>query len=106
MPFSRRFVASASASLMALDEYAPASPRSAVTTRTAALVRFSVLAISGCFDTSLASVAAALMAAYRCVRYGSDASRRCCAFTMRDEAMSSIAFVIFLVACTDLIRRR
>jgi len=26
--------------------------------------------------------------------------------TIRDEAMSSIAFVIFLVAWTDLIRRR
>src|SRR6476646_8928648 len=31
---------------------------------------------------------------------------RCCALTMRDAAMSSIAFVIFFVDCTDLIRRR
>ncbi len=63
MPFSRRLVVSASASLIAFEEYAPARPRSAVMTRTAALERFSEFAISGCLATSVASVAAALMAA-------------------------------------------
>ena len=54
--------------------------------------------MSGCFDTSDACDAAAEIAELSSLRYGADASRRCCAFTMRDEAMSSIAFVIFLVA--------
>ena len=31
---------------------------------------------------------------------------RCCALTMREAAMSSIARVIFLVDCTDRMRRR
>ena len=55
---------------------------------------------------ALVALAAALIAADNSCRYGNDASRRCCAFTMRDEAMSSIAFVIFLVACTERMRRR
>lgn len=35
--------------------------------------------------------------------YGPDAATRACAFVMRDAAISSIAFVIFLVVCADLI---
>ncbi len=38
--------------------------------------------------------------------YGFAALTRCCALTMRDAAMSSIARVIFLVDCTDRMRRR
>ena len=38
--------------------------------------------------------------------YGRAASTRCCALTIRDEAMSSIALVIFLVDWTDRMRRR
>ena len=40
------------------------------------------------------------------IAYGRDASTRCWAFTMRDDAMSSIARVIFFVDWTDRIRRR
>ncbi len=38
--------------------------------------------------------------------YGRAAATRCCALTMRDAAMSSIALVIFFVDSTVLIRRR
>src|SRR4051794_51459 len=38
--------------------------------------------------------------------YGRAAPIRCCAFTIRDAAMSSIARVIFFVDCTDRMRRR
>ena len=38
--------------------------------------------------------------------YGVDSATRCCALTMRDAAMSSIALVIFFVDCTALMRRR
>ena len=33
-------------------------------------------------------------------------SHACCAFTIREDAISSIAFVIFLVAWTERMRRR
>jgi hypothetical protein len=38
--------------------------------------------------------------------YGVEAATRCCALTIREAEINSIAFVIFLVALTDLIRRR
>ncbi len=38
--------------------------------------------------------------------YGLDAWTRCCALAIREVAMSSIAFVIFFVDWTVLIRRR
>ena len=38
--------------------------------------------------------------------YGVDADTRCCALTIREAEMSYIAFVIFLVALTERIRRR
>jgi hypothetical protein len=40
------------------------------------------------------------------IAYGLDASTRSCALRIRDEAISSIARVIFFVDCTDRIRRR
>jgi hypothetical protein len=50
--------------------------------------------------------AAADTAATSAFVYGKDAATRCCAFTIREDAINSIAFVIFLVAFTDLIRPR
>jgi hypothetical protein len=41
-----------------------------------------------------------------CAAYGCAALTRCCALTMREAAMSSIARVIFLVDFTDRMRRR
>jgi hypothetical protein len=38
--------------------------------------------------------------------YGRASITRCCAFTIRDAAMSSIARVIFIVDWTERIRRR
>ena len=41
-----------------------------------------------------------------CSLYGTAAWTRCCALTIRDAAMSSMARVIFLVACTVRMRFR
>ena len=46
------------------------------------------------------------MAAVSCTAYGREASTRCCAFTMREDAISSMARVIFFVDWTERIRRR
>src|SRR3954447_3083320 len=72
--------------------------------RTAALVGLSRAVVSRCSVVALD--ATAWTTAVNASAYGVDAATRCCALTMRDAAMSSIALVIFLVDCTDLIRRR
>ena len=46
------------------------------------------------------------IAAVNCTAYGLEDSTRCCALRILEDAMSSIARVIFLVDWTDLIRRR
>ncbi len=73
---------------------------------TAARSCLSALAVKGCLETSDACEAAAETASTSWVKYGIDASKRCCALTIRDDAINSIAFVIFLVAWTERIRRR
>ncbi len=46
------------------------------------------------------------MAAVSCRAYGRACSTRFCAFTMREDAISSIARVIFIVDWTERILRR
>ena len=50
--------------------------------------------------------ATAVTARVNSVAYGEEAATRCCALTIREAEMSSIAFVIFLVAFTERIRLR
>ncbi len=94
---------SLSAALMALELKAPARPRSLVRSRTAARVGFSASVVSGClvFDP----VATAVTARVSSVAYGVEAATLRCALTTREAAIISIAFVIFLVAETDRMRR-
>src|SRR3954452_14143935 len=89
---------------MAPDEYAPASPRSLVTTRIAARVDSSGSVVSGC--STLEYVATADTARVSSRAYGAACWARCCALMMREAAMSSIARVIFFVDSTDRIRAR
>ena len=56
--------------------------------------------------STLEYVATAETARVMARAYGVDAATRCCALTMRDAAISSIARVIFLVAWTDRMRWR
>ena len=58
------------------------------------------------WSTVVACDASAEITRVICRAYGWAAVTRCCALTMRDAAMSSIARVIFLVDCTDRMRRR
>ena len=51
-------------------------------------------------------VATADTARVSSVAYGVDAVTRCCALTIREAEINSIAFVIFLVALTERIRLR
>ena len=80
---------------------APAKPRSLVSTTIAARLSSGRSTVSGC--ASLEYVATALTARVSARAYGVEACTRASAFWMRDAAMSSIAFVIFLVVCADLI---
>ena len=104
-PDSASSAVSCSPSLIAADEYAPARPRSAVITSTAARSRSRWLVSVSGWPPPVCDAAAEIARPSSRV-YGRAASTRCCAFTIRDEAMSSIAFVIFLVAWTERIRRR
>jgi hypothetical protein len=52
------------------------------------------------------NVATAETARVNSFAYGVEAVTRCCAFTIRDAEINSMAFVIFLVALTDRIRLR
>src|SRR5262245_65198414 len=104
LPSERSFSASRSASRITLEEYAPARPRSLVTTRIAARVGFSGSDVSGW--STLEYVATADTARVSSRAYGAAAWARCCALMIRDAAMSSMARVIFFVAWTDLIRPR
>jgi len=72
--------------------------------RTAARYGFEDSVVNGWFV--LEKVATALTARVNSFAYGVDAETRCCALTIRDAEMSSIARVIFLVALTERMRRR
>jgi ABC-type proline/glycine betaine transport system substrate-binding protein len=89
---------------MALFEYAPAMPRSAVIIKTAARIGFSEGVVSGWLVDEY--VATADTARVNSFAYGVDALTRCCALTIRDAEINSMAFVIFLVALTDRMRLR
>jgi hypothetical protein len=52
------------------------------------------------------NVATADTARVNSFAYGVDAATRCCALTIREAEINSIAFVIFLVALTDRMRLR
>ena len=52
------------------------------------------------------NVATALTARVNSFAYGVDAATRCCALTIRDAEINSMARVIFLVALTERMRRR
>ena len=56
--------------------------------------------------TVLDWVATARTAPVNSSEYGDEAATRCCAFTIREAEINSIARVIFLVALTERIRRR
>ena len=96
------FCRSASPALMTLLEYAPASPRSEVISRIAERFGFSTSTSSGCsMSCTDASAETALVSVSV---YGTAALATCCALTMRDAAMSSMARVIFFVVETDCFR--
>jgi hypothetical protein len=84
------------------EEYAPASPRSLVTMRIAARLDSVFSTVRG-WET-LEYVATADTARVSSRAYGADAWARCCAFTIRDAAISSIARVIFLIVVTEDLR--
>src|SRR4051812_49309767 len=89
---------------MALEEYAPARPRSDVTTIMIARRADSCSVVSGW--STVAFEAAAVSARVSSSAYGLASFTRACALTIRDAEMSSMARVIFFVAWTDRIRRR
>jgi hypothetical protein len=60
--------------------------------------------VSGC--SAFEKVATADTARVSSRAYGVEAVTRCCALTIRDAEISSMARVIFLVAPTLLMRRR
>ena len=72
--------------------------------KTAARFGFSDGVVSGW--TVEENVATADTARVNSFAYGVDAATRCCALTIREAEINSIAFVIFLVALTDRIRLR
>jgi hypothetical protein len=98
-----RITPSATFSTFAL--YAPARPRSDVSTSTPAFVGCSRSSSSGCWTAPLWRARSSI-ALVSWIAYGRDASTRCCAFTIREDAISSIARVIFFVDWTVRIRRR
>src|SRR5438552_1368043 len=85
--------------------YAPASPRSDVITRTPIFVACSRCSSNG-WSIEVDLDATSSIAFVSCSAYGRDASTRVCAFTIREDAISSMARVIFFVDWTDRIRRR
>ncbi len=98
-PLSRSSRLSCSPSLITEEEYAPASPRSEVISRTAARVGFSASVVSGC--STLENVATADTALVSSRAYGAAAWARPWALMMRDAAISSIARVTFLMVVTE-----
>src|SRR3954471_6626834 len=104
LPSLRSFSRSCSASLIAAEEYAPASPRSLVTTRIAARLLCSGSVVSGW--STLEYVATAETARVSSRAYGAADWARCWALMMREAAMSSMARVIFFVDSTERIRAR
>ena len=71
---------------------------------TAARFGFELSEVSGC--AVFEKEATAVTAFVNSDAYGEEAATRCCAFTMREAEINSIAFVIFFVALTERIRRR
>src|SRR3954471_11224161 len=73
-------------------------------TRTAARFGSSFSVVSGW--SMFVELATAVITRVISSAYGLDAATRCWALEIRDAATSSIARVIFLVDCTDWMRRR
>src|SRR5687767_3659429 len=69
-------------------------------------VRTSSRGVSSGLDPPAPAAARLRITSVICSLYGRAAATRAWALTMRLAAMSSIAFVIFFVLCTDLMRRR
>src|SRR5687767_4675565 len=69
-------------------------------------VRTSSRGVSSGLDPPAPAAARLRITSVICSLYGRAAATRAWALTIRLAAMSSIAFVIFFVLCTDLIRRR
>src|SRR5882757_10285613 len=86
------------------EEYAPAWPRSEVISSTAARFGFGFSVVSGW--STFENVATADTARVSSRAYGPAAWARCCALTIRDAAMSSIARVSFLIVETEARRSR
>src|SRR3954453_560090 len=104
LPSPRSFSARRSPARSTFEEYAPASPRSDVTSSIAARSTFAFSRVSGW--SSLEYVATADTARVIARAYGVDACVRCCALIIREAAMSSNALVIFCVDFTARMRLR
>src|SRR3954468_9274310 len=104
LPSPRSFSARRSPARSTLEEYAPASPRSEVTSSIAARSTFAFSRVSGW--SSFEYVATADTARVIARAYGVDACVRCCALIIREAAMSSNALVIFCVDFTARMRLR
>ena len=85
--------------------YAPARPRSALITTRPTLRTVSGFRSMG-WSSPAPAAARLRMTSVICSLYGRAAATRCCALTMRDAAISSMARVIFLVDWTLRMRLR
>src|SRR3954453_3639299 len=104
LPSPRSFSARRSPARSTFEEYAPASPRSDVTSSIAARSTFAFSVVSGW--SSFENVATADTARVIARAYGVDAWVRCCALIIRDAAMSTNSLGIFCVTFTARMRLR